>query len=121
MKVGELIEKLSKFDADTEVCVKVTNCISAYVAEPVKDVSHGFDWTAGKAILSTETELHRLKPPCKRCDLCQSKVGERVGIQLHRDFLDASKPITICVTLDGKRKAMVKVDEPQYGVEGVKK
>lgn len=121
MKVGELIEKLSKFDADTEVCVEVTNCISAYVAEPVKGVSHGFDWTAGKAILATETKLHRRRPPCKRCDLCQSKVGERVGIQLHRDYTDASKPITLCVMLDGKRKAMVKVEALHDGAEGGKK
>lgn len=121
MKVGELIEKLSKYKADADVCVDVTNCISAYTAEPVTNVSCGFDWTSGKVVLFTETKLHRYGKCCMKCGLTRSREGERIGTQFFRDYLDASKPITICVTLDGKRKAMVKVDEPQYGVEGGKK
>lgn len=117
MKVGELIERLSKYDADADVCVDVTNCISAYGAEPVTNVSCGFDWTSGKVLLFTETKLHRYGKCCVKCGLTRSREGERIGTQFLRDFTDDSKPMTLCVTLDGKQKARFTFTPENRGLE----
>ena len=61
MKVRDMIERLQKRDPEAEVCVSVTNCISAYAAEPVTYVSDGFDWTAGKVMIETGVQLQRVE------------------------------------------------------------
>lgn len=111
MKVKELIERLKKLDADdAEVFVSVTNCISAYTAEPVTSASHGFDWTAGKILLFTEKELHRYQKCCQSCALCSSSVGERVRTRLYRE---EDKSLSLCVEVDGKRKSRITIKPAQ--------
>ena len=113
MKVKDLIAHLVEMDAgDAEVCVSVTNCFSAFTVEPVEIVSQGFDWDAGKIMLYTRTKLHRYQKCCQRCGLCASRVGERVGT---RFFRDGDKSLSLCVYLDGKRRARIPIKPTQEG------
>lgn len=113
MKVRDLIEHLKKLDADdVDVFVSVKNCLSAYAAEPVTDVHLGFDWTAGKVLLFTKQELHRLQKCCRSCVLCKSRVGERIGTSL---FREKDKTISLCVRVDGKHKARIPIKPIQEG------
>lgn len=117
MKVKELIAQLKKLNADdAEVFVSVTNCITAYAAEPVTSVSRGFDWTAGKIILTTNKKLHRYQKCCQSCALCSSSVGERVRTRLYRE---EDKSLSLCVEVDGKRKCRIKIvtSEKEGGAE----
>ena len=112
MKVREVMEVLAKMDGDAEVCIGVTNCLSAYTAEPVEGVHRGFDWTAGKVVFEPKRKLQRVQEPCKRCALCTSRLGERIMTRLYRDD---ERTCTLSVLLDGKQKASVKIDTGKKG------
>lgn len=78
MTVGELIEKLHKYSADAEVCVKVTKCMSPSVAEPVTGVCRGFDWTMGKVMLYTKDNLIREHETCRQCGMYGVKAAQDI-------------------------------------------
>lgn len=112
MKVSELVDRLAKMDGDAEVCISVTNCLSAYTAEPVEGVQRGFDWTAGKVVFEPKRKLQRVQEACKRCALCTSRLGERIMTRLYRDD---ERTCTLSVLLDGKQKVSVKIDTGKKG------
>lgn len=116
MKVREVMEVLAKMDAEAEVCVSVSNCVSAFGAEPVAYVGRGFDWTAGKVMLEPKTRLHRLHKQCQQCALCGTQLGERVATRIWRN--PDGETYTLAIRLDGKQKASVCIPKTTTQTKG---
>ena len=108
MTVQQLIEALQKVDnPEMEVCVKVTKCLSPYCGEPVTHVCNGFDWTAGKLMIHTESPLIRKNPnSCRRCGMYGVKVASRITSMVSYVDMDTGE-MEIAMYLDGKKKFSV--------------
>jgi hypothetical protein len=107
MTVRDLIAKLQKLDRpDLDVCVKVTNCLSANTGEPVKDLYCGFDWEQGKLMLYTGEQLIRMRPTCRRCGMYGVKAAERITSRVMYTNMGTGD-MEVIVYLDGKKKFSV--------------
>lgn len=63
MNLNEFIDLLQKYQkighGDSEVCVRMTGCLSSHTGNPVSGLGPGIDWERGKIMISTQDACER--------------------------------------------------------------